>query len=137
MPYIDSDYYENTFKGTMPSDGNELIRLILRASDVIDMLIGYKLQDVDIDSADYNSFISQQIKKATAAQVQFFVLDDVDSKFSGESGAQSVGIGSFNYSSKDANITKEQGLVNPATLLYLSPTGLLHSGIDYYQGYQL
>lgn len=129
MPYINADYYENTFKGTMPANAGDLSKAILRANDVIDMVIGYKLEGKDIEAADFNTFIRNQVKKATAAQTQFFVTEDADSKFAGDSDANSVGIGAFSYSVKESS-NKVKSMVNPATMQYLSPTGLLHAGVD-------
>lgn len=130
MPYITADYYENEFKGVMPLNPEDLDKYISRASDVIDMLTGYRLvtAKVDIDSDKFSPFIRDQVKKATAYQVQYFVLQGGDTDvMSGNTDVSSASIGSFSYS--DGSSSGLLSMSNPATLQMLVPTGLLYRAV--------
>src|SRR5690625_1766431 len=129
MPYIDKEYYIEDYKGV---DAGELLdKYIVRASDLIDQVTGYKINDVDT----MPDFIQKQIKKAAAAQVEFYVVqggsEEVDA---GTNDFGSVRVGSFNYNlssgQSQADIgSKDVQRVSPATLSYLEPTGLLYQGL--------
>ncbi|MBL3785570.1 hypothetical protein IRV21_25785 [Bacillus cereus] len=130
MAYIDTDYYTNIYKGMPIEDPDMLKRMIVRASDVIDQIINYKLSGVDFDKVA--PFIKEQVMKATAAQTEYIALY-------GETSANTMidtpvmQVGKFRYgllrggksegAGKDARIAQ-------GTIAFLRPTGLLYSGVS-------
>ncbi len=127
--YIDEQYYTETFRGA--DAGDDLEKLIQRASDVIDQVTGYKLVGQDVE--ELPQFIRAQVKKAVAAQVEFYVArggyEEVDA---GAEGFQSVSIGSFRYDTgrSTGQENRNADRVSPAALQYLAPTGLLYTGLE-------
>lgn len=137
MPsYIDQIYYVDTFKGKLPRDPEEIDTYIQRAQDVIDMLTKGKL----ITTFDnLIPFQEELVKKAVSSQVLYFVnAGGYENKFSGKQNVESAGIGNFNYTrGKDsANYSRDrdEGMVAPATLEFLSLAGLLYAGVDTLDG---
>lgn len=132
MAYIDAEYYNNTYKGV--DAGDELDRYIERASDLIDQVTGYKIADLAV----LHPRIQELVKKATAAQVEFYVLnggpEGVDGSTDGS--FSQVSIGAFQYQSGRINqqipAGKQEHRVAPAALAYLEPTGLLYQGVRVY-----
>ena len=131
MAYIDAIYYRDVFKGA--DAGEELERYIERASDLVDQITNYKIRDFEA----LPPFIQEQVKKATAAQVEFYVLqggpEGVDSN---DGNFSQVAIGSFEYQTggmgQQIPAGKQEHRVSPATLAYLEPTGLLYRGVGIY-----
>lgn len=132
MAYIDAEYYNNTYKGV--DAGDELDRYIERASDLIDQVTGYKIADLAV----LHPRIQELVKKATAAQVEFYVLnggpEGVDGSTDGS--FSQVSIGAFQYQSGRINqqipAGKQEHRVAPAALAYLEPAGLLYQGVRVY-----
>ncbi|MBJ8031417.1 hypothetical protein [Bacillus cereus group sp. N21] len=129
MPYIDVDYYNNEYRGTPVSDVALLDRLISRASDQIDHVINYKLEGVDFDKLA--PFIKKQVKKATAAQVEFLAINGETSATVSEGGGGfSVGAYSENGMSVGTNgapnFYAQYAISVPK---FLKPTGLLYAGV--------
>jgi len=132
MAYIDVTYYRDVFKGI--DAGEELERYIERASDLVNQITNYKIRDFEA----LPPFIQEQVKKATAAQVEFYVLnggpEGVDGNTDGS--FSQVSIGAFQYQSGRANqqipAGKQEHRLAPATLAYLEPTGLLYRGVGIY-----
>ncbi len=129
MPYIDVDYYNNEYRGTPVSDASLLDRLISRASDQIDHIINYKLEGVDFDKLA--PFIKKQVKKATAAQVEFLAINGETSATVSEGGGGfSVGAYSENgVSAGDASSANFYTQYAISVTKFLRPTGLLYSGV--------
>lgn len=124
MPYIDSDYYLNSYKGKPYSDPDELARAIERASDAIDMVTMNKL-NIDESLITSHLFIEAQVKKATASIVEFYKVNG-GYETTIESNESQVKLGSFSYStSKGESIQIPKIAIN-----HLSQTGLLYAGID-------
>ena len=75
-------------------------------------------------------FLQDQVKKATAAQVEFYVMqggyEDVNA---GTQPQGSVNIGSFSYSAGGNGSNKQTNRISPATLEHLKPTGMLYQGL--------
>ncbi|MGG3523087.1 hypothetical protein ABES33_25280 [Bacillus pseudomycoides] len=130
MPYIDADYYNNDYEGTPVSDVTLLNRMIKRASEQIDSIIGYKLQVVDFDKVA--PFIRDQVKKATAAQVEFLAINGITSATVSEGGGGfSVGAYSENGMSAGAADSPSHYDRYAITVVdYLKPTGLLYTGVS-------
>jgi len=134
VAYIDAEYYNNTYKGV--DAGDELDRYIERASDLVDQVTGYKIADLSA----LHPRIQELVKKATAAQVEFYVLnggpEGVDGSTDGS--FSQVSIGAFQYQSGRINqqipAGKQEHRVAPAALAYLEPTGLLYQGVRVYGG---
>lgn len=117
MAYIDFNYYTNTYKGE-PVEEADFPSLSERASEIIDSLTCFKIGDISNITDD---FILTQIKKATAAEVEFISLNG---GYINESGNMSLG--KFSYSGTSSNNN-----LNISTLIfsYLAPTGLLYRGL--------
>ena len=131
MPYIDADYYINEFEG-VEIDETEIDRYIKRASDVIDQVTGYKIKDFD----SLPTFVQDQVKKATAAQVEFFALEGGPEVATSNDDVQSATIGSFSYTKGQAGGSVGGGQTNKVSssvIDYLKPTGLLYTGIGVVQ----
>lgn len=121
MPYIDKIYYENEFMGKMLTDENELNRTFAKASEAIDILTGFKIQN-DID--EYLPHIKNNVKKATAMMAEHYILnggyDEVNSN-----NLQSVSVVSFSYSVDNSKVVE----VPQNVYKVLFYTGLLYSGV--------
>lgn len=132
VAYIDAEYYNNEYKGV--DAGDDLDRYIERASDLVDQVTGYKIADLAV----LHPRIQELVKKATAAQVEFYVLnggpEGVDGSTDGS--FSQVSIGAFQYQSGRINqqipAGKQEHRVAPAALAYLEPTGLLYQGVRVY-----
>ncbi|PEB52450.1 hypothetical protein COO03_11720 [Bacillus sp. AFS098217] len=130
MAYIDADYYNNEYKGTPASDETLLERLINRASDQIDHITNYKLQGVDLDKL--MPFIMQQVKKATAAQVEFLAINGETASTVSEGGG-GFSVGSYSENGMSAGAQEEPSYYDRYAITvkdYLRPTGLLYMGLN-------
>ncbi|NTU28272.1 hypothetical protein HPX95_19235 [Bacillus tequilensis] len=128
MGYIDIDYYRKTYVGESEENDEVLNKYIRRASDLIDQLTNFRIKNGAINLAA-NSFIDENVKKATAAQVEYYVLNGGDT-IGVSDDMSSVSIGGFNYSKANPELTRNQKRVSPTTIAYLQFTGLLYSGIE-------
>lgn len=129
MAYIDATYYNDVYKGLPVADPDLLGRLIERASDLIDQLTGYALQtNPKVFNID---FINNQVKKATASQVEYLAIN-------GETSSTSMvdtpvmQVGKFRYGLLRGG--KSEGSVkdvrfSPGAIAYLKITGLLYKGV--------
>ncbi|PGA79591.1 hypothetical protein COL94_28665 [Bacillus wiedmannii] len=129
MAYIDADYYNNDYEGTPVSDVALLNRMIKRASEQIDSIIGYKLQGVDFDKV--SPFICDQVKKATAAQVEFLAINGVTSATVSEGGG-GFSIGAYSENGMSAGAADAPSHYDRYAITvvdYLRPTGLLYAGL--------
>jgi hypothetical protein len=125
LPYITSSYYKDEYKGIPMDDTLELDRYILRASEVIDKLTAYRIAKGEVNLETSHPFIKTQVEKATAAMTEYYVENGYSTN---QSTAQSVGLGSFNYSLKASN--GETMDVPNNVVSHLTPTGLLYAGIN-------
>ncbi|MED1535429.1 hypothetical protein [Bacillus pseudomycoides] len=129
MAYIDADYYNNEYKGTPVADALLLGRLITRSSDQIDHIIDYKLEGVDFDKLA--PFIKKQVKKATAAQVEFLAINGETSTTVSEGGG-GFSVGSYSedgVSAGDNNTSNFYTQYAISVTKFLRPTGLLYAGV--------
>src|SRR6476659_10197394 len=69
MDYITPEYYTIDYMGVPVNPPEDLPRLIRRASAAIDTITHYRI--VNYGFSNFTPFIQEQIKKATAAQVEF------------------------------------------------------------------
>ena len=128
MAYITLEYYTDIYRGA--DAGDDLEKYIERASDLIDQLTGYKIMDFE----NLPQFIKDQVMKATAAQVEYYVTQGGDEDVNaGNTDFARVAIGSFSYSVGGERGTstsnRDEQRVSPAALAYLEPTGLLYRGL--------
>jgi hypothetical protein len=125
MPYITTNYYKVEYKGIPIEDTQELDRYILRASEVIDKITAYRIAKGEVNLETSHPFIKAQVEKATAAMVEYYVENGYSTN---QSNAQSVGIGSFNYSLQTQG---GESLEIPNQVIeHISPTGLMYAGIN-------
>ncbi|WP_088293616.1 hypothetical protein [Bacillus mycoides] len=132
MAYIDADYYNNDYEGTPVSDVALLNRMIKRASEQIDSIIGYKLQGVDFTKVA--PFIRDQVKKATAAQVEFLAINGITSATVSEGGG-GFSVGSYSENGMSAGAAEGPSHYDRYAITvvdYLKPTGLLYAGVSVY-----
>jgi hypothetical protein len=118
MAYIDYTYYTDVYKGVPIQDADTFSRLSERASEIIDQVTNYTIQDI----ATLPMFVQDQVKKATAAQVEYFVYAG-EQVLHGDNGMTDVRLGNFSYS------VGAQSAISPAVINYLRPTGLLYRGV--------
>lgn len=127
--YITPEYYEKEYQGA--DAGDELKRYIKRASDAVDQVTGYALAGKDFDNLP--DFIREQVMKATAAQVEYYVvLGGSEEVTAGTHDVGQVRIGSFSYSGSSRGGSSSQagvGRISPTAIGYLELTGLLYRGI--------
>lgn len=123
MPYITYEYYSTDYMGELV-DEQAFPRLERRASEMIDELTHFAIQQHGFDN--YPTFTQTQVKKATAAMVEYLsAIGITHSNFSTE--PQQVNIGKFSYSGGGAS---GMSRFPSGVLSYLSHTGLLYSGIS-------
>jgi len=128
MGYITPEYYQDIYQGA--DAGDDLEKYIERASDIIDQATNYQIKDLQ----SLPEFIREQVMKAVAAQVEYFVLNSGDEAINaGMADVVNVGIGRFNYSvghiQGKPTEPKEAQRISKAALAYLAPTGLLYQGL--------
>jgi hypothetical protein len=121
MPYIDSDYYKTTYLGKDPGDSSELARLIARASDDVDLACRGPVAEGSV-LAD----VFALVKKATAAQVEYYVLNG-----DGYNEDQTVGGESIGGWSRQVNLTQQRPAMSlcPRAQAYIDQTGLNFAGV--------
>lgn len=125
--YITLDYYRTEYMGVPVADDTELTRLIKRASEAIDVITHYRIVNYGFDK--FPLFIQSQIKKATAAQVEFL---NQNGELAGTvvEGSGGFTIGKFSESAPSgASGTQLSDRYALTVIDYLTPTGLLYSGV--------
>lgn len=121
MPYIDSNYYNQTYKGVPIADQQQLERLILRASEDIDRFTCFRI----INLESMHPKIKEQVKKAVAAQVEHLFKKETGQAAE----SYDVTIGKFKYSSGSGKDSAAAGEFASNICFLLLPTGLLYAGI--------
>lgn len=126
---IDVDYYRNEFYGESEEDDGTLQRYIRKASDVIQQITAGNVGD---DVSDLPSFTQKQVKKATAAQAEYYVLNGTTDVGVTEDDYDSMGIGDFNFAKRagSGNMSREEKRISSDALAHLAYTGLLYNGVD-------
>lgn len=120
MPYIDADYYLNTYKGVPAADISTLEQLINQASNDIDRVSGYRITDFE----NQPQYVQDQIKKAVAAQTEHLV----NKANSGIDGGVNVTIGKFKYTSSNAEGSTNSEFA-PAVVPLLNASGIMYTGV--------
>lgn len=124
--YITADYYKNDYMGTPVAD-SDLPGLIRRASDAIDSLTHYRIVNYGFDK--FTPFIQAQVKKATCAQVEFFAVNGELAGNVVEGGGSGFSIGKYSEQGQDAAAPTVTAKYAIGAIDYLTPTGLLYSGV--------
>ncbi|PSL41708.1 hypothetical protein B0H94_11821 [Salsuginibacillus halophilus] len=125
MGYIDTAYYNDEYKGV--DAGDDLERYIERASELIDEVTNYVLNNREFE--EFASFIQKQVKKATAAQVEFYVVNGGPEQLDAGEDYSNFAIGSFQYSKGGAAENEQAARVSPKVFSLLAPTGMLYQGV--------
>lgn len=132
VAYITAEYYNDDYHGAPVPDAATLTRYLESASALIDGLTHYALVQSGIDALPV--FVSDRVKKATAAQVDAFARGGGDNSLTlPNASAASYGIGTFNVTAGAASAKQSArsalDAVPPLVYSYLGPTGLLFSGV--------
>lgn len=138
-PYITEDYFVDVYLG-QPND--DFDRLSRRASDQIDIMTNYKITFVKEDE----TFVVDQVKKATAAMVEFYLsfggYDRFISRNEDDADIGDFSIGDFRYKTEkrmsfagsQSQSKEEQFGIPDIIIQLLMPTGLLHAGVSMQNG---
>ncbi|NIK12869.1 hypothetical protein [Alkalibacillus almallahensis] len=127
MPYIDKPYYDEDYLGLEIDDEQTFNRYVKRASDMIDQVTNFKINRAGFDKLP--DFIQGQVKKAIAAQVEFYQINDGPESLDAGEDFSNYQIGNFSFSKGGRSESKQAERVSPAAIDYLRTTGLLHSGL--------
>jgi hypothetical protein len=128
MAYIDSTYYTSTYYGT--SAGSSFDKYASRASDDIDMACMHSIVLADLDALQL-----ALIKKATCAQVEWYVAQG--DLYNEQGSASSESIGGYSRSG-GGNASKSPIALSPRAMAYLEQSGLTNRAcaiIGTYQHY--
>lgn len=122
MPYVDSKYYLDTFKGE-PVDDADFPSLCMRAEEIIEEMTMYRVTPVTILAMP--ECVQDRVKMAVCAQIEYLDANGGEDLDNGVD-IQSASLGKFNYSkATGANGSTEQSIYAPRALRILTPTGLL------------
>lgn len=121
-PYIDEDYYKKEFEGETVETA-DFPRFSKRASDVVDQLTGYEIAEKGLDS--YEQFIKGLVKRATAAQVEYYQIEGIEIDTTGQSENDGFSLSKLSVSSNSSQTSRQSKRVAPNTLSYLEATGLV------------
>ncbi len=124
MAFADEQYYRKVYKGAEVDD--DLSVLLDRASDMVQAQVLYRLDDLD----KLPSFMKENIKKATCAQVEFINANGGLEWFdNSNSGGFSIGKFSMSGSSgASGTSSKNSQSFSGTALAYLEAAGLLYRG---------
>jgi hypothetical protein len=129
LAYIDQTYYDSTYLG-VPIPADTFPRLSERASDIIDQMTGYKIDDL----STMGTFIEKQVKKATASQTEYLFTQGGETANHSTGEITSANIGNFRYTEQgngaNQSISREAQRTSPAVIGYLKVSGLLYAGVD-------
>lgn len=120
LVYIDYDFYSEYYGETLPSE--ETDRIFKIASEIIDILTGYKIRRMGFDKLD--SFTKEQVKLAAAAEADYYRKNG---DFTDNDGSEAVQmtLGKFSYMNSSGTGKKNNFPVSPVALSCLETTGLL------------
>ena len=124
MGYIDYSYYSIDYKGVLIDDRDAFERLTQRASEIIDQMTNDSIHNIGFDH--FHTRIQDNIKKATAAQVEFMFLNGGAEMIHESNGITNASIGSFSYSESSS----EHKAMSQAAINYLRFTGLMYRGVN-------
>lgn len=116
MSYIDSTYYTSTYFGN--SAGSNFDRYAARASDDVDFACMQSIVVADLDAAQL-----ELVKKATCAQVEWYVAQGDIYNEQPVGGSESIG-GYSRSSGGSSGSAKSNMALSPRAMAYLEQTGL-------------
>lgn len=133
MPYIDLDYYKNTYKGAEAAGGDDdTEKAIDRAADLIDMYVGGA---TDPEAEGMTTAEHEYLKKANASQAEYIILNGEGYNEAGGAGnISSAKIGKmFSYTTNNTSKDKTAGgAINnslaPLAIEYLDLADLVGGG---------
>lgn len=121
MSYIDEKYYKDDYMGELVEE-TDFPRFSKRASEAVDQMTSYQIVKIGIDNlADHSK---ELIKKATAAQVEYYQENGLDVNVNGSSQGDSFSVGKFSVKS-ETKTNRQAGRFSPAAIGFLSGTGLI------------
>ncbi len=121
MAFADEKYYREIYKGA--EVGDDLSVLLERASDMVQAQVLYRLDDLE----KLPSFMKENIKKATCAQVEFINANGGLEWF-GSGNYGGFTIGKFSMSGSSGASGKGSQSFSGTALAYLEAAGLLYRG---------
>lgn len=131
MAYITLEYYRDDFKGAPIEDDATLERLIMRATDLIDVVTNYNLHSELYRDWENIPNVAENVRKATAAQVEYLAtFGEMTANTAIETPVLQVG--KFRYGlirgGNSQGVAKDPRF-STATMSFLRPTGLLYKGV--------
>lgn len=120
MVAVDTDFYLSQYRGTDP--GQDLPRLLARASDDVDLATRLSIVDAELDAMQLSL-----VKKAVCAQAEFYTVNG--DTFNEPQVAGSEQIGSFQRSTGYQQRVSPVALC-PRSMLYLEQSGLTYRGVE-------
>lgn len=122
MPYVDLEFYQTTYYGE-PISPEDWGKYEARAQDAIDALTRYRVEQAGITS--YPARLQTLIKKALCSQVEYYVLNGIDTATQGLSGSDFT-VGKVSVRSGGSGVESGRyATIAPAAIAYLEQTGLL------------
>ena len=121
MEYIDYKYYKKDYMGEEVSE-DDFPRLVKRASEAVDQMTNYQIPKIGLDN--FADHVQELIKKATAAQVEYFETNGLETNVNGSSEGSSFSVGKFSVKN-ESKASRQSGRFSPAAIGFLSGTGLI------------
>jgi len=126
MSYIDLAYYTDEYMGE-PVDKTDFPRYLRRAEEIIDSITRYQVRERGLDNLD--KFLREQVKTATAAQVEYYAINGIELATDGNM-PQSFTVGKVSVTTGSSNGGGGRGsAVSPKAIAALEQTGLLNRGV--------
>lgn len=124
MSYADSDYYYNEYGGS--ECGEDVERLLERASGIIDMLTGYRIAREGFEKLGEKR--CEAVKRAVCAQADLMERNGGDTSEPAE-----VTIGRFRYVNASGSGSGNGGAYSEEAMGLLGAAGLLYrgTGVDF------
>jgi hypothetical protein len=126
MSYLNYEEYKNL--GFTDIEETEFERLLKRASDVIDGITRhfYRFNDIEKDVP----FRREQIKKAIAAQIEYFYeMGATNTHGLQEPSTVTIGRTTLSEGSRNSQTAPRNDLISEDVYFYLRDTGLLYRGL--------
>lgn len=127
MAYIDYKYYSEQYVGE-PLDEEAFPRYLRRAEEVIDSITRYTVKQKGL--ASFDDFVQEQVKTATAAQIEYYVINGLEVATDGKLPESfTVGKVSVTTGGGSAGNGRRSNAVAPKVRAALEQTGLLNRGV--------
>ena len=123
----DSKYYSEQYVGE-PLDEEAFPRYLRRAEEVIDSITRYTVKQKGL--ASFDDFVQEQVKTATAAQIEYYVINGLEVATDGKLPESfTVGKVSVTTGGGSAGNGGRSNAVAPKVRAALEQTGLLNRGV--------